>query len=161
MQIKVKKEPHSLRKALGVYFILFLLYFAVAVAPAIWLDESSWQNLPFLRWLNLMLIPLIFSLIITHTSRKAHLYLTHLAEPEVIKQRLLQSFQQQGYRIVRELPQKVYLRSRFFLWDFLLGKGALQLKEKKSSVQISGCWSKIHQLEKLTHEGEILLPNPK
>ncbi|MDF9798197.1 hypothetical protein OKW21_003460 [Catalinimonas alkaloidigena] len=161
MQIKVEKEPYSLTKALWVYLILFLLYFAIAVAPGFWLNDDNWQSLPFLRWLNLMLIPLIFSLIITHTSRIAHLHLTHLSEPEVIRQRLLQSLQQQGYSIAREFPDKVYLRSRFFLWDFLMGKGNLQLKEKKSSVQISGCWSKIHQLEKLTHEGEILLPNPK
>lgn len=160
MQIKVEKEPYSLRKALGVYLILFVLYFSIAIAPDLWLQESQWQSIPFLRWLNLILIPFIFSLGITRSSRKAHLYLTHLATPEVIKQRLVQAFQKQGYSIAQTFPKKIYFRSRFFVWDYVLGRGFLQLKEKKKSIQISGSWNKIHQLEKLAHEGAILLPNP-
>lgn len=161
MQIKVEKEPYSLNKAARVYSLLFLLYFALTIAPSLWADIHSWQSVPFVRWLNLLLIPLVFSLIITRASRKAHLYLTHLPDTLLIRQRLVQAFEHEGYIVDRELPRKVYLRSRFFLWDTLLGKGALRLKERNKCVQISGCWSKIHRLEKLTHEGEILLPNPR
>ncbi|WPP49084.1 hypothetical protein [Catalinimonas niigatensis] len=161
MQIKVEKEPYSLKKAIGVYLLLFVLYFSVAIAPDLSLPESQWPSIPFLRWLNLLLIPFIFSLGITRSSRKAHLYFTHLSEPGTIRQRLVQALQLQGYRIKQDLPKEIRFRSPFFIWNYLLGRGFLHLKEKKKSIQISGSWSKIHQLEKLAHEGEILLPNPK
>ncbi|WKN30076.1 hypothetical protein PZB74_14015 [Porifericola rhodea] len=161
MQIRVEKEPYSLAKAAKAYAIICLLYFAVAIAPDVWIYRGNWSDIAFFRWLNLVLIPLVFSLIITRSSRKAHLHLTHLAEPNVIRRRLVQAFQKQGYNIFRNLPLLVVFRSPFFLWDLILGRESIKLKEKKKSVQISGPWVKIHQLEKMAHEGEIFLPSPK
>lgn len=161
MQIKVKKEPYSFKKVLRTYILLFLLYFLAVVAPSLWIYEVAWQDIAFFRWLNLFLLPVVFSLFITRSSRRAHLYLTRLSDPHLIRQRLVQVFQGQGYRIVQDLPPKVSLRPPFFSRDFLLGRGGLLLREKQESVQISGPWSKIHRLEKLSHEGALLLPDLK
>jgi hypothetical protein len=161
MQIKVEKEPYSIRKAISMHLILLLLYFSVAIAPALWLRENSLQDIAFIRWLNLLLVPVIFSLLLMRSSRKAHLHLTHLSEAHVIRQRLVHALKRKGYRVIRDLPQKVSFRSRFFPLNFLLGRGPLHLKEKKKSIQLSGPWSSIHQLEKMAHEGEIFLPNPR
>jgi cytochrome c biogenesis protein CcdA len=160
MQIKSVKEPLPLRKALFFFLGLSILYALLAFGISAWLYDEHWQEVGVIRWLNLLLLPALGTFFLSRSSRKARLYLTHLTYTDLICRRLTQVMRGQGYLLSESRPQRLTFRPRFAP-AYLLGIGCVCLEYRKNCVLLSGPLSKIHWIEKMAHEGEIFLPDPR
>ncbi|MFP4092470.1 MAG: hypothetical protein ACLFUB_21055 [Cyclobacteriaceae bacterium] len=161
MQIKTVKEPFSLKKALYTFLVLMLVYALLAFGLSGWLYDESWTDAGIIRWVNLLLVPLGGTLLLTRSFRKARLYLTHLTQTDMICQRLTQTMNRQGYHLSEAVPQRLLFKPRFAPAAHLLGIGCVCLEYRNNCILLSGPLSRIYWLEKLAHEGEIFLPDPR
>lgn len=161
MQIKTEKDAFPLRKVISIFLVLFMAYAGLAFGVSLWMYGQSWSDAGVVRWMNLLLVPLAGSLLISRPVRSARLYFTHLSQKDMIQQRLVEVLRSHSYRISEALPNQVSFRPKFPLLAKLIGRPAMWMEFEEDYILLHGPWSKIQKLEKLAYEGKIFLPKSR
>ncbi len=161
MQIKTEKERLPLFKLVVGFLLVFTGYAIFAFGISLWLYGESWSEAGLVRWINLLLLPLAFTLLLSRSGRGARIYFTHLTQKDLIQQRLTRVLRNQGYRVSEALPNQVNFRPTFPLVAKLAARPPLWMEFEDDYILLHGPWSKIQYLEKLAYEGEIFLPKSR
>lgn len=158
MEIKTERETLPYVRLVLSFLSIVAIYVLLSFGLSYWLYGELWSGHGVVRWINLLILPLVATFVLSRTTRKARIYFTHLTNKDFIQQRLTEVLRSEGYRISEALPYQVYFKPRFALWSTLTASPSTWMEFEEDYILIHGSWSQILRLEKLAYEGAVFLP---